>query len=73
MFSRLAISRSPTHQPINFNKKKVLLPASVFNKDKDRSASRQPRDNKSLTPQHKMELIIQSCRSKPLLVINKNR
>ncbi len=71
MFSRLAPNRSPQHHPINFNKKKVLLPASVFNKlDNDRSISKQPRTNKSVTPQHKMELIIQPCKSKPLLLTN---
>lgn len=54
MFSKLAVNRSPQHQPISFNKKKVILPASMFNKDKDKSISRQPKENRSLTPQHKM-------------------
>jgi hypothetical protein len=73
MFSKLAVNRSPQHQPISFNKKKVVLPASVFNKDKDRSVSKQPKENRSLTPQHKMQLTIQSSRSKPLLIINKQK
>lgn len=55
MFSRLASNRSPQHKAIDYGKKKVVLPASVFNKvDKDRSVSRQPKTNRSLTPEPKM-------------------